>query len=467
MRSLRSLLPWNKQKEEKALSLVPSAGSGGWLNVIREPFSGAWQRNMEQMSPTNILAFSAVYACVTIIASDIATLRLKLVEFKEGIWTEVVANSPFLPVLRKPNHYQNRIKFIEQLVVSKLLHGNAYILKQRDARGIVTAMYILDPERVIPKVADDGSVWYELKVDYLSEIPEVVIVPASEIIHDMMTSFWHPLVGVSPIFACGSSSSMGTKIQNNSSVFFDNMSRPSGILTAPGAIADTTAARLKANWEENFRGSNMGRLAVLGDGLKYEAMTIPAQAAQLIEQLKWTVEDVARAFHMPLYKLGAQQPTYNNVGALNQVYYSDCLRPLIESAELCFDEGFALPSNYGTEFDLKGLLRMDVAALYEANGKAIKDGWMSPNEARQMVDMPPVKGGDTPYMQQQNWSLADLATRDIIADKPATDAPGPKVDEPAAEPPPDDDEGDAEDAEAEARVFAAVLEKELANVELS
>jgi phage portal protein BeeE len=47
----------------------------------------------------------------------------------------------------------------------------------------------------------------------------------------------------------------------------------------------------------------LGRLWVSGDGLKYEPMTIPAQEAQLIEQLKWTVEDVARCFHVPLYKI--------------------------------------------------------------------------------------------------------------------------------------------------------------------
>jgi phage portal protein BeeE len=140
---------------------------------------------------------------------------------------------------------------------------------------------------------------------------------------------------------------------------------------------------------------------------------------------------------------------------LNQVYYNQCLRPLLESAEICLDEGLALPNGYRTEFDLKGLLRMDQAALFEANGKAIAAGWMSPNEARAMMDMAPVPGGDSPYMQQQNWSLADLATRDIINDKPSVDAPAkPAPDSPAEE----------DDEETEARVFAALLQKELGDV---
>ncbi|MEG7700666.1 phage portal protein, partial [Listeria monocytogenes] len=88
------------------------------------------------------------------------------------------------------------------------------------------------------------------------------------------------------------SATQGSRIQKNSANFFENMSRPSGMLTGPGVIDDATAERLKREWEKNYSGQNIGRLAVLGDGLTYAPMTIAPEAAQLIEQLKWTVEDV-------------------------------------------------------------------------------------------------------------------------------------------------------------------------------
>jgi HK97 family phage portal protein len=423
----------------KAQTLSPVNGAGGWLGTIRESFTGAWQRSVTIDSQRDILAFSAVFTCVTIIASDIAKLRIKLVEEDAaGICTEVARGSPFLPVLRKQNRYQTRIKFIEQWIVSKLLYGNTYALKERDARGIITTLYILDAKRVTPLVAEDGGVYYQLAQDALSGLPEQVTVPASEIIHDTMVSLWHPLIGVSPIYACGVSATMGKRIQSNSTKFFDNMSRPSGMLSAPGTITDETAARLKASWEENFGGNNVGRLAVLGDGLKYEAMTIPAQEAQLIEQLKWTIEDVARCFHVPLYKLGGAAPPSTSIESLNQGYYSDCLQALIESAELCLDEGLALPTGYYTEFDLGGLIRMDTAARYDAKNKAVAGGWMSPNEARAGENYKPVTGGDSPYLQQQNYSLAALAKRDAkddpfgTAPKPAPAAVAPSTPEPGA-----------------------------------
>ena len=452
----------------KAQTLSAVSSSGGWFGLIRESFAGSWQRNVEVDAPRGILAFSAVFACVTVIAADIGKLRIKLVdEDDKGIAKEVKTASPFLPVLTKPNRYQTRIKFMEQWIVSKLLYGNAYALKQRDARGIVTALYILDSQRVTALVADDGSVYYTLAADHLSQLAEPITVPASEIIHDRMICLWHPLVGVSPIYACGMSATMGNRIQGNSTKFFDNMSRPSGMLTAPGTISDETAGRLKLAWEENYGGTNFGRLAVLGDGLKYEAMTIPAQEAQLIEQLKWTVEDVARCFHVPLFKLGGPEPVRVSVESLNQTYYSDCLQTLIESAEACLDEGLSLPGGYYTEFDLEGLMRMDTATRYDTKSKAIQGGWMSPNEARAGENMQPVAGGESPYLQQQNYSLAALAKRDAKADPFAGAAPKPELTPaPGAPPMPvpapaaANDKADSIDAAVLAELFIKGLEYE-------
>lgn len=403
---------------KKFMSLSRVTSSWGWPWIVRESTTGAWQTNTETDCNETMLRFSAVYACVTGIAGDISKMRIKLDRDEDGIWTEITDGSPWLPVLRKPNHFQNRIKFLEQWIVSKLLNGNTYVLKQRDSRGIVNAMYILDPLRVIPLVAEDGGVYYELKKDYLSkQFEENPVVPASEIIHDMMTSFWHPLIGVSPLYACALAATMGNRIVNSSTGFFTNRALPGGVLTAPGAISNESAARLKAAFESNFSGANSGRLAVLGDGLKFEAMQMTAEAAQLAEQLSWTVDDIARAFHYPAFKLGGPLPPYaGNVEALITGYYSDCLQVLIESLELCLDEGLELPRGMGTELDLDGLMRMDTAALYDSNNKAVGGGWMAPDEARFKANFKPVPGGNSPYLQQQNYSLEALAKRDAQED---------------------------------------------------
>jgi HK97 family phage portal protein len=388
-----------------------------WQSLVREPFAGAWQRNITQ-TRESVLAFGAVYACVTLIASDIAKIRIRLVEQdKNGIWSEVDVPA-FSPVLAKPNNWQNRIKFFEQWVISKLLAGNAYILKERDQRGVVVGLYVLDPSKVKALVAPNGDVYYEIRKDNLSGVEsDTITIPASEIIHDTMVALYHPLCGVSPLSACGLAATHGLTIQENSQRFFRNDSTPGGILTAPGAIDKDTAERIKEHWESNMTGENRARVAVMGDGMKYEKMSMTATEAQMIDLLKWDETNVCTAFHVPPYMIGVgPAPAYNNIEALNQQYYTQCLQTHIESIELCLDEGLGLTAHqahtYGTEFDLDDLLRMDTATQYKTIGDGIGAGLLAPNEGRKKIGQKPVKGGDTPYLQQQNFSLAALDRRD-------------------------------------------------------
>lgn len=438
---------------KKQLSAVDNRG--GWFPLVREPYAGAWQNN-DELNNDTVLAYYAVYACITLIASDIAKLR-PLLQFlnAQKIWEEA-ASPAFSPVLRKPNRYQNHIQFKEWWIISKLSRGNTYVLKERDARGVVVALYVLDPLRVQPLVAPDGSVYYQLQNDELNTLEEAVVVPASEIIHDRMNCLFHPLVGVPPLYACGLAANHGQRMQKDSSSFFANGARPSGILTAPGEIADETAQRLKDHWELNYTGKNAGRVAVVGDGLKFEPMKVTAVDSQLVEQMRLSAEVVCATYHMPPFKIGLGTiPANQKVEDLNQIYYSDCLQILIESMELCLDEGLALPEKYGVELDLDGLLRMDSATQIKTLTEGIKGSLYAPNEARRRVNMPPLTGGDTIYMQQQNYSLEALAKRDAQGDpfNGSSNAPIPPEPEPVNTPETDD----------QLRMFELIFEKELAS----
>ncbi len=424
----------------------PAAGPGGWWPVIRESFTGAWQRGVTVSVDTS-LTNPVLFRCVSLIASDIAKMRLRLMALDEdGIWCETESPA-FSPVLRKPNRYQNRIQFIASWMQSKLCSGNTYVLKVRDGRGVVVALYVLDPHRVKPLVAPDGGVYYQLARDNLSTLPaEMEAVPASEIIHDRWNTMFHPLIGLSPIFACGLAAVQGREMQSKSEAFFRNGSRPGGILTAPGDISEETARRLKETWEANYTGENAGKVAVLGDGLKFEAMSMSAADAQLIEQLKWTGETICGCFGVPPYMAGVgPAPLNNNVQTLAELYYSQCAQIHVESIELCLDEGLGIgagaPVNgrtYGTEFDLDDLLRMDTATQLKTLSDGVLGGIYTPDEARRKLGLPSVEGGDAVYLQQQNFSLAALARRDASANPFGTATPSPaslpKPDAPIADP---------------------------------
>jgi HK97 family phage portal protein len=408
-----------RQMQQKGLTLQPLSGRGGWWTIVGEPFLGAWQRNLSINTETT-LSYSALFACVSLISSDIGKLTFRLVEeIEDGVW--IKTESPaFSPVLRQPNRYQTTNKYIEQYIVSKLIHGNTYVLKKRDNRNVVIALHVLDPTRVTPLVAQDESVYYELKRDDISGLPsERVIVPASEIIHDRMNCFFHPLIGISPIYACNLAATQGLSIQSNSNKMFSNGAVPGGVLTAPGDISDETALRIKQYWETEFTGDNVGKVALLGNDLQYKPMAFNAVDMQLIDQLKMTGEQVCTAFKVPAYMVGiGPPPPYANIEPLIQQYYSGCIQTLTTSCEIAHDKGLGILDKidgrqFGTEFDVNDLIWMDSATKTKAAADGIGSGGMSPNEARKRYfGLGKVTGGDTPYLQQQMFALSALAQRD-------------------------------------------------------
>lgn len=423
------------------LSQVPTRGRSlgtGWFGLGPDVFQKSGQQ--VEVIVDRVLSHPTVYACITLIASDVGKIGLELrMREDEGYW-EITQNPAFSPVLRKPNHYQTRQQFIEHWMMSKLQRGNTYVLKVRDARRVVVKLFVLDPLRVMPLVAPDGSVFYQLNADDLSGLPvDLPAVPASEIIHDRMECMFHPLVGTSPIFACGVAATLGLRIDQAAAKFFENMSRPSGVLTAPAAISDEVAARLKREWEQNYTADKIGKVAVLGDSLKFESMAIDATDAQQTEQLKLSDERVCSAFHVPGFMVGVGAlPSYDNVQALWQQYYNQCLQKHFEGIEAVLDEGLGIAgTDLRTEFCLDDLLRMDSKNLAEVEGLKVQRGIASPNEARRKFNLEPAEGGDSPMVQQQNYSLAALAKRDASADpfgKAPAAAPAPPPADPNADP---------------------------------
>lgn len=426
-----------------------------WTTIYDSTNPWAFQQDVK-VDRAQVEAYWAVFSCVTLIAADIAKCQPRVMAFDRAkeIWQPTLMR----PVLRNPNRYQSYLEFIFDWMRCQLLQGNTYVLKERDAEKKIIALYVLDPCRVQVLIAPDGGIYYRLDTDNLAGIDAQVYVPQSEIIHDRMYTLHHPLIGVSPIFSCGVGAMQGIAIQNNSAKFFENMSRPSGILTAPGSISADTATRLKTAWDTNFSGGNIGKVAVLGDALKYEAMTVNAIDAQLIEQLKMTGEMICACYHVPGYKIGVgQMPTVNNVAALNQQYYDQCLQFPIEKMERRLEEGLELKFPNEVWLDLGALLRMDPETRRKSHGQAIKDGWLKPNEARREEDLEPVEGGDTPYLQQQNYSLAALAKRDAREDPFASTTPPASPQAPAP-----GDAGAAGDVSAQeaARILDEILASE-------
>src|SRR6185369_15039894 len=195
--------------------------------------------------------------------------------------------------------------------------------------------------------------------DNLVDIGEITV-PARAIIHDRMNCLFHPLCGTPPVFASGLASMLGLNAQKASALLFENSSMPGGILTAPAEVNDQVAQMIKQKWEANFSKINLGRVAILDNGMKYEKIAMTHVEGQMVENLKWSAEVVCSVYHVPPYKVGVGAlPSYNNVQSLNVEYYSQALQSQIEEIEELMDAalGIGWGVSMGTEFDTENLLR--------------------------------------------------------------------------------------------------------------
>lgn len=403
---------------KKSVNATPAPA---WQTLIHEPYTGAWQKN-DELKRTDLTHFHAVFACISLIAADIGKLRIQTKSSQNGVLLPTKSRTD--AILKKPNRHQSWQQFIESWVSSKLLRGNAYVLKQRDIFGGLWQMYVLNPDRVKVLVSGDGEVFYQISTDKLYGLTDTTV-PASEVIHDRMNCFYHPLVGLSPLTACGISVGLGLSIQHTSATLFGNNSRPSGILSVPSDISKETAQKVKSDWQANYSGIKRGGIAVLGSGAKYEPIAMSASDSQAIEQLKMSGETVCSVFHVPAFKVGMGEiKAGQKVSDLNEIYYSDCLQHYIEAIENLLDEHLDLEKGVECEADLSPLIRMDSTSQMAYLKEGTHSGILSPNEARATLGLPPVVGGESPLMQQQNYSLEALAKRDNSAD-PFGNAPTP------------------------------------------
>lgn len=418
---------------KKALSPVYGGIQNGW-KVVSEPFAGAWQRNIEEKRD-DLLTYPTLYACEYRISSDIGKLPFRLRRRTEaGVWKDDT-NAAYDPVLRKPNNFQTAGQFREYWILSKLNQGNTYILKRRDARGVVTDLYVLDPCRVMPMVSNAGEVYYQLYTDPLNTLPDGypatgLIVPASEIIHDRCMTLHHPLIGVPPLAAAHWPALKNMKILRSATEFFANNAQPGGILTAPAGMTDDDAEQIKAYWSTNFSGSNAGRVAIIGADMKFTPFAMKSIDSQMVEQMRYSDEQICQPFGIPPFMVGIGSiPAGLGVDGVYQLYYQNALQTHIEHMEALLDDGLKIAAPMGVELDLEPLLRMDEAKRAEVESKLVGGKIKLPDESRQRFNLGPTPGGATLWGQQQDYPLGMLVNRadwDPNMQPPAPPAPAPQ-----------------------------------------
>ncbi|URZ02059.1 hypothetical protein CLAUR_020560 [Clostridium felsineum] len=387
-----------------------SIGSG-WSFLFGSTTSGKTVNERTAMQTT------AVYACVRILAEAIAGLPLHVYRYRMDGGKERIPQHPLYYLLHnEPNPEMTSFVFRETLMSHLLLWGNAYAQVVRNGRGQAVALYPLLPSKMEVSRAANGELIYTYYRDYdengLNPKGGYITLRKDDVLHIPGLGF-DGLIGYSPIAMAKNAIGMSLATEEYGAAFFANGANPGGVLEHPGVIKDIQ--RVKDSWNSAYQGSaNAHRVAVLEEGMKFQAIGIPPEQAQFLETRKFQINEIARIFRVPPHMVGdLEKSSFSNIEQQSLEFVKYTLDPWVVRWEQSLQQSLILPSEKSSlfiKFNLDGLLRGDYQSRMNGYAVGRQNGWMSANDIRELEDMnriPAEEGGDLYLVNGNMTKLAD------------------------------------------------------------
>jgi HK97 family phage portal protein len=396
------------------------------------------------------LQSTAVYACVRILAETIASLPLPVFRRRGARGKDIARDHPLYSILHdRPNPEMSSFTFRETLQGHLSLWGNAYAEIETAKSGRVLALWPLRPDVTTPVRLPNGERIFKTKIN--GETQEL---PADRVLHVPGMGF-DGLVGYSPIALSRQAIGLALATEEFGAKFFGNGTRPGGVLTHPARLSKEAKERLKEGWQAAYGGlTNAQRVAVLEEGVTWQALGVPPDEAQFLETRKFQTTEIARIFRVPPHMLAdLERATFSNIEHQSIEFVVHTIRPWLVRWEQVMNWSLFSERDQGNafaEFQVEGLLRGDSAQRASFYSALFNMGVLSPNDIRERENMNPVEGGDVRLVPLNMTTLENAGE--------------PQAPQPAAEPTqPDAGEGqqDADRAHTVAveRLLTDVMER--------
>jgi HK97 family phage portal protein len=358
------------------------------------------------------IRMSTVYACVRLLADTVSSLPVAAY-VRRGRnrlpYATVYGDQP--EWVTRPNPETTRLEFYEQIVTSFKLEGNAYILTVRDDMGDVKELYVIDPRYVrIERTAPGEPLVYYVKVRLEGGGTYEQILDGREIMHIPDFRLPGQRYGLSPIAACRTTIGSAMAADTYAASYFGNAANPGGVISVPGELTEEQAADIGRDWNISHTGPyRAGKIGILSGGASFSPLTINANDAQLLDTRRFSVEEIARIFRVPLSLLGhpvAGAMSFASVEAQNLSFVQHSLRPILERIEQSLSTLLPEPDGF-IRFNLDALLRGTTIERYDAYTKGLREGFLSINDVHSYEDMAPIESGDEYRVPLQNIDATD------------------------------------------------------------
>lgn len=338
--------------------------------------------NSYGMNAKTALKLSAFYNGVDQISNDIAKIPFAIYQ-KDGknriSRTDHPANSL---IATAPNYLMTSFVFRKTMAVSYLTKGNALAKINLDAKGFPISTDYISWDNVMDIRLKKGELLYNVN-GYDKPLL------ASEVLH--FKNFSHNgIVGVGVITYAAQQLGLAIEVQEYSVTNFQNKGVRQGVIQTDKTI-EKGKDKIIAGWKTAMGEKSPDRIVVLDDGFKFQPINITPQEAQIIEQSRFNIEDIARWLNIAPHKIKSlQQSTNNNIEQQSLDHVSDTIQPHITNFEQEYAKKLCTPSELQNGFYVRGnlsvLLRADIKSRAEFYSRMVLSGIYSREECRELED---------------------------------------------------------------------------------
>jgi HK97 family phage portal protein len=384
---------------EKRSDLAHTAIRENFLNNI----FGSQTATGRRVNTGNANAVSAYWACRQLLSNSFAMVPLNAY-VKKGDSRTILDTDPIHYLIHKrPNSYMTSFTWRRTIMMQATDQGNSYTLIHRnDYSGKVESLELIqDPREVTPYLIK-GKVWYSIR-----NVNEPI--PASEIIHFKWNG--DGIVGKSPLEIARENIGQALAIQDYGSKIFATGGSKKVALKVPNKMNDEQKEGFRKFWDKKHGGvENLHELAFLDGGADLVEVGMNPEEAQMVEIMKFKIEEICRIFGVPLHLVQSlDHATNNNIEhqGIQYVIYSMMPHFVNMEQELDFKLFEDDPNKY-TRHNTNALMRGDMKTEAEYFGKMTDIGVYSINDIRRIKDENPIDNGDEHYVQVNRTTIENL-----------------------------------------------------------
>jgi HK97 family phage portal protein len=360
------------------------------------------------VSATSAMRVSAVAACVAKIAGAIVSMPVHEYSLDGG---EIPARMPrsdlWYLLNEQPSPQYTAASMWEGVSMAQLLRGDAFALLRWRMNGTIREILPL-PWGCVSPIRTPGE-----GVRYYVNMPSHGIstwFDPSDILHFPGLGFDDTTMRSMSVIQFGARTAIGNALAMDeySGKFFEGGAHPSIILQAAARMNEQQITQLQTAFAHRYAGlANAHRLPlVLTEGITAKELSLSAEDAQLLEARKFQVMDIARAFGVPGFMINESTGSTSwgtGLETNGRAFVQYTLQTWLKKIEQELNRKL-YPRNNGRflEFHREALYETDIKAQGEffrsaLGGPGAGDGYMSVDEVRRRLRMPPVDGGSEIY----------------------------------------------------------------------